>query len=159
MVRLVAQDRPRALKPLVDGVSALEETQRDLGAAEAAQRLERQHDLRVARQLRIAAHEQQAQLIVSDFVREIHLGRAQRRLLDRWRALARALLLAQRIEHAVVGDAKQPGALVVWQPLAPRHDCSARSSAVCTASSHCSTRYTPKRRVSTATSRPNSWRK
>ncbi len=57
----------RGVRALRDGGLGAEKRARDLGGVEAAQRLEREGDLRVLRHQRVAAGEDHAQAVILDF--------------------------------------------------------------------------------------------
>jgi hypothetical protein len=106
--------------PLLDRGPAQEERGGDLGRAEPAEHVEDQRELRVLRQLRLAAREHHPQLLVAN-------GSRLERLVDRWRERPLALELSRQlgregergalapntVEHAVLRRRHQPGRRVL----------------------------------------------
>ena len=121
---LLAQRGARPLQALVDRVLILEQPQRDLVDAEPAECLQREDDLRLARDRRIATDEEHPELGVLHFVlsrKTTAASARRRRQAHRCSALSRrgpdSLFAPERAEHFVHRDAEQPGALVVGRPL------------------------------------------
>jgi hypothetical protein len=105
-LRLLAQPVARPLQPLVDGLLALEQPQRDLPGAETAQRLQRQHQLRLGRDGGVGAHEQQPQHVVLHLLlRVLRLDLGQVALI--------AFAPPELVQYVVVRDPIQPGAGIV----------------------------------------------
>ncbi len=95
-----------------------EQPQRDLRGAEATERLEREHQPRVARHRLVAADEQHSQQVVT------HLGIEARRqgliarfTYDAFEDPRAPGVVAQRLEHVIVRDAVEPRRGVVGLPF------------------------------------------
>ena len=94
-------------------VRALEEAERDLFGAETAERLEREHELRLGRYRGIGADEQQPQHVVLDLLLRV-LGLHLREI-----ALV-SFLAAQLVEDVIVRHAIEPRSGVFGQLRGPR---------------------------------------
>ena len=115
-LRVSLQPGPGALQTLVDRVLALEQTKRDLGGAESAERFQREDQLRLGCDRGIGANEEKPENVVSDFLLRVARG-------DLGEIPLVALGPAQLVQHVVVRDPVEPRAGVVWQLRRPRLRC------------------------------------
>ena len=157
----VAQPISGPLDAFLDVGLGGEQAAGDLGRAESAERPEREGDAGFRRHGFMAADEQEAERLVADLVGEMRFGR-RRFPLGLIRQVRQrpgvGLLPPPGVDREIAGGAVEPAGRVFGN--AARDQVSrACTSAACTTSSTRSSRRTPSDRVSTATSRPNSWRK
>src|ERR671922_612913 len=113
-------DRDRGLADLALGADeplrerwlGEQERTRDLGRLQAADEPERERDLRLRRERRVAAREDEAQPLVGDRARVHLLSRAPRKLLEPAEQLGLPLeiaLAADAVDRAVAGRGHDPG--------------------------------------------------
>jgi hypothetical protein len=102
-----------AYQALRDGGIVGEEGAGDLAHAESAHGFQAQGDARVARDLRMAAHEDHAQLVVAKLLFQVGVVRRRGRRLgefghDRVGLLAEQAVAAHRVDGDIVGYAEEP---------------------------------------------------
>ena len=119
---LIANLPLRAHEPLRDRRLVGEERSRDLAHAEAADGLQAERHARVARQRRMTAHDDHAQLVVPQLFFRVRFGRGacgrSRQLRDdRVSFVAESLVAADRVDGDVVRDAEEPPGGIVRRAL------------------------------------------